>query len=723
MAINKLDPTIMRLVKSIRSVESGGNYEARGASGEVGAFQFMPSTWKLWSKEFLGIEDAEMTKENQNKVAYLKIKSLADRGFTPTQSAAAWNGGEGVIADNKWKTMIGTNKQGVSYNIPKYVNSVMSRAREASKDYAIEQDIYSLKGKSPEEQKSLIKKIGAALISSEVSLGEDIAATLTTILPKSWTGEAQLEEIARVRDESFTMALKGLKAAQERGSNQYKWYKLIGGVLDQDVQGIEDLYPAMKKSNLQITGDVAGTLLDIVTFGTYGTAMKGVKAGSLLVKGGTTVAKLAPKIGIPVIEKVVAPVTKEAVKNIVKLSLKDYAKETSKLAIKRATIGGSIGYGYDVTEGLKAGETGFEALKPGFGAILGTVFPVGIGASKLVLKTGSKITTNLAPKLINSLVKPKTALFSYGKNPGKAVSELGIIGKNMDDFAINIGIKKNEIGEQISRVYSNPANSGNRINVGNIVKVLEKRISESAEGGINQQNVVKTLANIKDALLWHFEIVDGKIVKTSQRWGAAAIRSAMEGDLDLAAPGFYKKINFTPDELFAFKKIVSSHTQFTGRVSDDKFVNQTLQDVYKNLTKKLNKAVEKNNPEIRKLNELYGNLTSAEIATINRDAIVKRADFIGLKTQIGAGGLGIGTILAGGNEAAVLATLLSAGGIAVGKAFDSPIVRTHIASWLGKTHSSVIKKIVTENPEVALVLYRYFPLKMAAQIKAEFTEE
>ena len=50
-----------------------------------------------------------------------------------------------------------------------------------------------------------------------------------------------------------------------------------------------------------------------------------------------------------------------------------------------------------------------------------------------------------APRFINSLIKPKQADFSYGKNPGRTVSELGITGNNLSDFANNIHTEKNTI--------------------------------------------------------------------------------------------------------------------------------------------------------------------------------------------------------------------------------------------------------------------------------------
>ena len=128
-----LDPTIKNLASAIKRQESGGNkdpYNAKGASGEHGAYQFMPDTWKGWAKTHLGDSNAPMTMENQNKVAYNQIKSWKDKGYNPAQIAAAWNAGEGSLKEDKWKTNVGTNSLGVKYDTPSYVKNVSKYYQE-----------------------------------------------------------------------------------------------------------------------------------------------------------------------------------------------------------------------------------------------------------------------------------------------------------------------------------------------------------------------------------------------------------------------------------------------------------------------------------------------------------------------------------------------------------------------------------------------------------------
>ena len=118
-----LDPKVKNLAMAIRQAESGGDYNASGASTENGAYQFMPETWKAWSGKYLGDSNAEMSRENQNKVAYSRIKEWKDAGFQPAQIASMWNAGEGrpnAYKEN-WR---GTNSMGVKYDTPAYVEKV-----------------------------------------------------------------------------------------------------------------------------------------------------------------------------------------------------------------------------------------------------------------------------------------------------------------------------------------------------------------------------------------------------------------------------------------------------------------------------------------------------------------------------------------------------------------------------------------------------------------------
>jgi len=139
----QLDPQALNLAKAIRRAETGTSsdpYNARGASGEMGGYQFMPDTWKQWAGQYLQDSNAEMTVENQNKVAYSRIKELKDQGYNPAQIASLWNSGDansytGFRSDGKTPT-VGRVKNSagveVDIDVPEYTRKVSQYYRELS---------------------------------------------------------------------------------------------------------------------------------------------------------------------------------------------------------------------------------------------------------------------------------------------------------------------------------------------------------------------------------------------------------------------------------------------------------------------------------------------------------------------------------------------------------------------------------------------------------------
>lgn len=119
MPPQQLDQDAVRLAKAIRHTESRDNEAAKGASGEFGLYQWMPQTWAATTKKY-NLDAGDVSRENQNKAAYMQIKELKDKGYKPDQISAFWNSGklEG------WENNVGVNKHGVKYDTPDYVKKV-----------------------------------------------------------------------------------------------------------------------------------------------------------------------------------------------------------------------------------------------------------------------------------------------------------------------------------------------------------------------------------------------------------------------------------------------------------------------------------------------------------------------------------------------------------------------------------------------------------------------
>lgn len=90
----QLDPKVVKVMRAIRQIESGGDYNAVGdqdKGGSHGAYQWNKDNFKKQATA-LGLDPSDFSPANQNKVAYAHIKSLKDDGHDPEEIAALWNG-------------------------------------------------------------------------------------------------------------------------------------------------------------------------------------------------------------------------------------------------------------------------------------------------------------------------------------------------------------------------------------------------------------------------------------------------------------------------------------------------------------------------------------------------------------------------------------------------------------------------------------------------------
>ena len=523
------------------------------------------------------------------------------------------------------------------------------------------------------------KAVGSALISSEKAFGQDIAAAIG--------GKKAAEQITQSNqdlnnsDLAYIKVLKDAHAKAVESGNQKEIARndnLIKNFTFSNGRSVSDIFPALAKSNGQVVGDAAGVLLDILSAGTYGNAAKGAQTGQLLTSSANKVAlaesamKASPFIPKSVVAKDAATAAKTTLGTI--------AKTTA----KTAAVGAGTGYAYDVSQNLQAGKTGTDALAPGAGALVGGALPIAIGGFKAI----GQINKDTAPRIINSLVKPKEAQFAYGKDPGRTVAALGITGNNLEDFANNVHNTKNDIGSLLGDIYASPENAHIQINAEKEIAKIDTAIEDAAKGGKNNQGIVTTLQNIKDSLLHSHGIdAEGNIIRTS------------------VEP--HNLTNLNPQEAFNLKNEIAKRTQFTGRPSDDKTINSVLQDIYGGMKEQLNTALSVNNPEIRDLNQKFADLTSAEIAIRNRDKIIQRSNIAPFRSTLLAGS-GVITALSAGT-AAIPTVLLGASAVGLEKALGSTAAKTRVAAWLGKETPGRIAQVLQKNPAIKTVLIRTYP--------------
>ena len=107
---------------AIKKQESGGDYNAKGASGEYGAYQWKPATWRIISREMAG-EILERTPVNENYIAMLKVQQLLDRGWNAEEIGRIWNSSLG--GDEVPHKRVGVNKHGVRFNSISYGKAIL----------------------------------------------------------------------------------------------------------------------------------------------------------------------------------------------------------------------------------------------------------------------------------------------------------------------------------------------------------------------------------------------------------------------------------------------------------------------------------------------------------------------------------------------------------------------------------------------------------------------
>ncbi len=173
-----MDQDAINLAKAIRQTESGGDFNAKGKSGESGAYQWTSDTWKKQAQDILGNPNAEMSPSNQNAVAYGSIKKMKDKGLNPAEIAATWNSG----SSTGWENKIGTNSKGVHYDVPKYVKSVTDAYQEIKQGGSVGADPNNPSSTAAPQENPLVsgaKAVGNFLFPIVGDVANDIKGTST----------------------------------------------------------------------------------------------------------------------------------------------------------------------------------------------------------------------------------------------------------------------------------------------------------------------------------------------------------------------------------------------------------------------------------------------------------------------------------------------------------------------------------------------------------------
>lgn len=246
-----LDQQALALTKAIRDAESGGSkdpYKASGASGETGAYQFMPETWHARAAKYLGNANAPQDRITQNKVQYLWVKDMKDKGYTAAQIASMHNAGEGrpnAYKEN-WK---GVNSQGVAYDTPAYVGKV----KQAYMKYKPQTTVETPPPAPVAPSKPLYEKASDFL--GTTKLGKALGATAAVI-----GGTANdINESAIRGAEADRQKAELLKRPDLRPEQRVNLMKQLGQATAQPVQTATEAMPEINYTPEEIYGSALNT--------------------------------------------------------------------------------------------------------------------------------------------------------------------------------------------------------------------------------------------------------------------------------------------------------------------------------------------------------------------------------------------------------------------------------------------------------------------------------
>lgn len=314
--------------------------------------------------------------------------------------------------------------------------------------------------------------------------------------------------------------------------------------------------------------------------------------------------------------------------------------------------------------------------------IIGSLFPA---ASKL--KEGTKIIigSKAGSRVVNSLIKPVARQFSYGKNPGRAVAELGITANSLEDFASGISAARKQTGAEL-RSAAQIVPPTVRINASKALNSFDEAMQKAVEN--NDQSLLNRLQEARDAIAQIRTSANGKIVPTGTR---------ILDDLDYVSG-------------VELKQKIGDITKWTGQKTEDETVNGALTRAYGSIKQQLDDATRTVDPKLadklKKLNERYADLTSADVAARNREALAQRANLISAPVKLG-GSVGAITAIASGG-AITPALLVGLGVAGIDKALGTVAAKTRIASWLASTPKEELRSLWKEAPWLRSALQAAF---------------
>jgi DNA-binding transcriptional MerR regulator len=295
------------------------------------------------------------------------------------------------------------------------------------------------------KKEGIFKKIGKAIISSELKFGKSIADAMPSFVPGSaaWTNK-QNEQIMANQHAMMENLLVQRKKLRAEGKDTSRLDAAIQDMQEQMSKpaiDINETNASINKTGKQIFGEGLGVAADILSAGSYGKAAQGAQSGKLLIAGKAS-GKVATVLGKAGIGSTVSPAA-GALPSIIGGGTKAQAAlKGAWQGAKQGLVSGSVwGTAQGATRAMQENKSNVDIASDAItGGVVGGVAGGTIGA--VVGGTSGYINRR---RELNRLLKP-------AMTPDETINSLhDEIAKHADEDVFKTSIKNGDL--TIDQVY------------------------------------------------------------------------------------------------------------------------------------------------------------------------------------------------------------------------------------------------------------------------------
>lgn len=333
------------------------------------------------------------------------------------------------------------------------------------------------------------------------------------------------------------------------------------------------------------------------------------------------------------------------------------AKYSKGLGQTAKVVGESLASGgVSLAQTGDVGEAKTSALLGGAGAA------VAPGAQKVAKAFKEYMGEKVAPKVINSLVKPISKEFEFGKNAGAGVVKEGIKANTREGLLTKITERKTALGDEIGGLLDKVKTN---IDVAPAINKIDDAIKKANKAG--DSTLSSRLKEVKQALTSEFDEVTGEVIGK-------------------------KNMILSPSDARKFKTEIGEAARWTGQAFDND-VNQARVAIYRGI----NDLIDNVAPGTKALNARFADMLSAERALQRTIDIAERQNIFGLIPAGVGSAVGVGSAIASGDlspESLIKSAII--GGLATGatKSAASTAAKTKVWAPLAKNLGVSVDKLV-----------------------------